>query len=867
VPGGAVRIGAAQSGSLSSPGAAVPGIVREVLGDSGRPLDPGVRQRLEPRFGHDFSNVRIHADDGAALAATAVQARAFTAGAHIVFGSGEYAPAGQRGRSLLAHELVHVVQQSAETPHRQMQSQTFAALDSPLKAGAKAGLDDENRPFAGSAIPKPARRAEHVSGEPAGSERVAKVQSGRERRRGGLNAAVFPGVKRPAGNRTAGTPVRSPLASSAVIQRAPSEQPADSPVEVLEAIVHMLSWETGLAQDVGPRGEPISTPGYYIDTKKSIHEAGHVGLLWAWYRIAVGEEPDGHGGWRSIEGSGARARISKVDAETRTLLASVSRGGRSGGGWAAAYTKGVAHLTARAAREEVSTAIDAGLARERLSHGHAEKVGSEDEETESLLRHMLDLNLELVEASHKVSEHYGETIHEAAAKARAMYDKRVGEYLARVFKEHDIFADAPEPQEFEHASSSFATGMAFVKGGLDAALAIMAVADPKKREELFAHHSRFFGKVGGAAKIGKVLLQFASAGVAYYGYTTYSVAKVAGNTKLAESVLDLTVHRIGSVSNVLSLVGAIHGVAVLLDPEAPSEQKGEAAVETLTNAVALAGTAGRSIPILEGVAGWSGPFAAALSINWVALKRAAAAYEQAKEGIASLGGSKYFDEAMNAATEVQDWMARLAVIHALLAVETDEPRKKRLLENEDGCSWAILNQQLKPYFERLFGAAGKQDDEGRVGLRAMLRPVVPLVDSGKAFDAGLAFLQVVGAAFERWGRVVLAKEDPTQPKQFVGRHAVVITNVWTGNAMPPGVIHVRNDADKAAGRSPSVAPDEPYFRARSFGAQGWNLDHFLPGQVVRIWDVVNGEAWVSLDNLTTPVLEVGAVERIAAGRV
>jgi hypothetical protein len=66
---------------------------------------------MEPRFGHDFSRVRIHADESAAKSAAAVEASAYTVGHDVVFGAGQYAPDTSRGRSLLAHELAHIVQQ------------------------------------------------------------------------------------------------------------------------------------------------------------------------------------------------------------------------------------------------------------------------------------------------------------------------------------------------------------------------------------------------------------------------------------------------------------------------------------------------------------------------------------------------------------------------------------------------------------------------------------------------------------------------------------------------------------------------------------------------------------------------------------
>ena len=92
--------------------ASAPAIVHEVLRAPGRPLDAGTREYFAARFGHDFTQVQIHADDLAANSAEEIGAQAYTVGAHIAFGAGRYAPESAEGRRLLAHELAHVVQQS-----------------------------------------------------------------------------------------------------------------------------------------------------------------------------------------------------------------------------------------------------------------------------------------------------------------------------------------------------------------------------------------------------------------------------------------------------------------------------------------------------------------------------------------------------------------------------------------------------------------------------------------------------------------------------------------------------------------------------------------------------------------------------------
>lgn len=91
--------------------AAVPPVVGEALRSPGRPLDTPTRAFMERRFGHDFSQVRVHVDGAAAASAHAVDADAYTVGEQIAFGRGRFAPQTAAGRELLAHELVHVVQQ------------------------------------------------------------------------------------------------------------------------------------------------------------------------------------------------------------------------------------------------------------------------------------------------------------------------------------------------------------------------------------------------------------------------------------------------------------------------------------------------------------------------------------------------------------------------------------------------------------------------------------------------------------------------------------------------------------------------------------------------------------------------------------
>jgi hypothetical protein len=82
----------------------------------GAPLDSASRNYFEPRFGRDFSAVRVHTDDAAANSAAAIHARAYTIGRDVVFAAGQFSPSTSAGQHLLAHELAHVAQQADGAP-------------------------------------------------------------------------------------------------------------------------------------------------------------------------------------------------------------------------------------------------------------------------------------------------------------------------------------------------------------------------------------------------------------------------------------------------------------------------------------------------------------------------------------------------------------------------------------------------------------------------------------------------------------------------------------------------------------------------------------------------------------------------------
>jgi len=119
------------------------------LRGKGSPLPPSARAFFEPRFGANFSEVRVHTDTHAARTSSAINAKAFTVGRDIAFGAGQFSPDSHQGRHLLAHELTHVVQQTGPGPAQAVQRapdpQAPADPNTPLATAQPYPHEDEIR--------------------------------------------------------------------------------------------------------------------------------------------------------------------------------------------------------------------------------------------------------------------------------------------------------------------------------------------------------------------------------------------------------------------------------------------------------------------------------------------------------------------------------------------------------------------------------------------------------------------------------------------------------------------------------------------------------------------------------------------------
>lgn len=168
---------AVQRKSFPGPGpdkspAEAPPIVHEVLRSPGQPLDPTARARLEPRFGYDFSHVRVHADSHAAKSAEAVNAQAYTVGSHIVFGNGDGQTGDSSRQRILAHELAHVVQQGGRQASGPLR---VAPADDRLEGAADRAADQVMSGGRASNSPAPPGSLQRLGANPGCTDAQAKA--------------------------------------------------------------------------------------------------------------------------------------------------------------------------------------------------------------------------------------------------------------------------------------------------------------------------------------------------------------------------------------------------------------------------------------------------------------------------------------------------------------------------------------------------------------------------------------------------------------------------------------------------------------------------------------------------------------------
>jgi hypothetical protein len=561
------------------------------------------------------------------------------------------------------------------------------------------------------------------------------------------------------------------LGSSIALQRQPSspaeiEMPAmyvgamNRPIDVLEAIVHIMAGNQ-VSGDYGPAGENLMHPRYYTDIKKNITKKEYIELLWEWFHITNGTVTDKKGVQSIVQGSMARERIPRAAAETESIIAQV--GAKEGAKWAKRYRAKVQEFTRRAVREEVGEMIEAGVAKERAPKPNIAAM-SDDQQIKGVAVRAADMLQQLAaqfrravgsEATDRVNERVNERVR------KFVHRPLLREYLRQTFRE-GLFVDAPEPQvRVLESKMSLPDAIIWLKGGLDAASAIMTLTDPAARRKLLEARSSYFGKVAQGLEINQLLWKFVSGAVAIGGASTYGLARALGKADLAAQVLDVSTKWAGRISNAFFVVGTLHGVAVLLDPNATSNEKAAAAVEATSSALGLASFASRWTSKLAIAGRWGNPIGISLTLNFWQFSKLADLGARARIGLTRLDWVSCLKATRGTAQEAQDWMRRLAVTNVLISQETDTARLDELRKDAEVYREELMDRHIRPYLAarlRPDKAKGDLDDCGPA-LSDRFKPMVKVLGSttesdDAALGAAAMFLNISFEALKDWDRIV-----------------------------------------------------------------------------------------------------------------
>ena len=255
---------------------ALPAAARELLGSHhGQQLDGNTRASMEARFGLDFGSVRIHADASAAASADAMHAQAYTVGQDLVFAAGEFAPATDRGRELIAHELAHTVQQRGAT-HARSSTDGDARIEAGAEAAARAAANGvavtQPLPMCGIGVSRAPATAVNFDDQEL-AERLLKVterlkQASYPERESDLG--WLPMLQAEAERRAKAKQSALPV-KPAEPRKPPSDPVRERAAAVAEAeaqIAHMTATEKDDDDDAAPVAKPVRRHSGYQVPKK-----------------------------------------------------------------------------------------------------------------------------------------------------------------------------------------------------------------------------------------------------------------------------------------------------------------------------------------------------------------------------------------------------------------------------------------------------------------------------------------------------------------------------------------------------------------------------------------------------------------------
>jgi hypothetical protein len=532
-----------------------------------------------------------------------------------------------------------------------------------------------------------------------------------------------------------------PTAGAAPPAAQPQAPSHDAEIAVLDAVVHIMSQRP---TEIARRD---AHPSHYFDGKQNIspHWAS---LLWDWFQVtnADVEQPDGN--HRVTRGRKRRDLLNHALRETAPLVETL---GPDSGYPAVANLIGRYYARAR----ELAGEVIVEQAHESIEAGAQKNPGIDlDALTEEeKVRAGAFKAIDGVKATlSSLSRAFGKDV--ASGEAAAQHAAQVAAFnkaFHSAANEAGTYYLLPETPQIQKVAATMKAGdaLAFAKAGLDGVVAILSVADPEQRKRLLLAHSTYFGFTADAAQIVTLLGQFVSGVVAVSGAATYALAKALGNTQLAAQALK-AVPALKGLTFALNVVGVVHGVAVLLDPEASPEAKEKAALEVFTSTVGIVGTLTGATALSFGLT--------MLYVNYVWFSELGSLGDGFRQGAVQLGLTQCFEDMRDTALDVQTGARRMAVAAELERTEQDPAVAAEIRKEKESWKRMIIQHWLKPYLQRATGSSGRDRDPAAYGP-AMTRRFKPLLEMPmetdvEVLDVAMAFIQVVAKCFND-GRAIV----------------------------------------------------------------------------------------------------------------
>ena len=451
--------------------------------------------------------------------------------------------------------------------------------------------------------------------------------------------------------------------------RAATKPAPEKPSEarrVLDAISDIINHHVEVKDGIGRR---VDVPAAHADVPGK-----YQALLWEWYTIAHGTLRYKNGVEVSYRGDMLAGHIDTAAASTEPLVRRLLAEDEDSESWIETMYRGpLKAFRARAVEEAVKEAVRRGAAK-GLGGGLDITAMTQIEGLRTAGSQALSATRAAISVTRRVAS--SNTL--AARKLDALFAEQMSQ-------------QASVPSLETTRSMGVQSALTHVHGGLNLVNAITNVADPDKRAEIYREHAERFGPAAGAAAILQNLGQFVSGVTAVLGSSTWAVAKVLGKSEMAAKVLQLSGSALGKINVALNVFGVVHGVCVLLDDDATTEEKGEAMVEVGAGGLGLAG---RFVPMLSAPASAA---SASLLINFHAFKATFTAGSEAFAGMIALG----LNEAYAYMREQGKWISQQSMSWAAaldLAGVINDPAKVKVLERTIKESrWNLVDQFIREF--------------------------------------------------------------------------------------------------------------------------------------------------------------------------